>query len=78
MNIKFLLEKHLLIIKVVLKASSKSCSSFSSLLLVDSLQCIFMASFRNDLQDHKRLPEQLLVSQAAIRKPKHATEEGYS
>jgi hypothetical protein len=38
-----------------------------------------MASFRNDLQDHKRLPEQLLVSQAVIKKSKQAAvpEEGY-
>ncbi len=36
-----------------------------------------MVSFQYDFQDHKRLPEQLLVSQAAIWKPKQATEEGY-
>jgi hypothetical protein len=54
--------------KIFLKASSKFCAGFPSLSLVDILLCTFMADFRNNFQDHWRLSEQLLESQAAIRK----------
>ncbi len=35
-------------------------------------QCTFIAGFRNNFQDHRRVTEQLLETQAAIRKPELA------
>jgi hypothetical protein len=37
--------------------------------LVNFFQCTFIAGFRNNFQDHRRVTEQLLETQAAIRKP---------
>jgi hypothetical protein len=64
-NIKFML-------KIVPKVAPKFCSGIPSLTFVDFLQCTFMAGFRNSFQSHRRLSEQLLESQAAIRKPEQA------
>jgi hypothetical protein len=72
---KFLLAslKHLVILKIVPKAGSNICSGFPLL-----SQCTFMAGFRNNFQDHRRVSEQLLETQAAIRKPRNKLyEEGY-
>jgi hypothetical protein len=55
--------------KIVPKASSNFCSGFPLLSLVDFFQCTFIAGFRNNFQDHRRVTEQLLETQAAIRKP---------
>jgi hypothetical protein len=63
--------KHLLFLKIVPKPSN-FCSGFPSLSLVDFLHCTFMAGFQNNFEDHMRLSEQLLVSQAAIGKPEQA------
>jgi hypothetical protein len=49
-----------LIIKIVLKAVANFCSRFPCPSLVGFLQCIFMAGFQNNYQDHRRLSEQLL------------------
>ena len=56
--------KPLLILKIFLKAASKFCSDFHSLSFVDFLCCTFIADFRNNLQDHRRLSEQLSDSQS--------------
>jgi hypothetical protein len=36
------------------------------------VHCTFIAGFRNNFQDHSRVTEQLLETQAAIRKPEQA------
>jgi hypothetical protein len=38
--------------------------------------CTFIASFRNNFEDHRRVTEQLLETQAAIRKPEQALWRG--
>jgi hypothetical protein len=43
-------------------------SGFPFLSLVDFLLRIFMAGFRNNFQDYRRLSKRLLESQAAVRK----------
>jgi hypothetical protein len=60
--------------------NSKNCSEsrikflfwFSFALIGRFLQCTFIVGFRNNFQDHRRVREQLLETQPAIRK----TEEG--
>ncbi len=47
----------------------KFLSDFPLLSLVNFVQCTFIASFRNNFQDHRRVTEQLLETQAVIRKP---------
>ncbi len=49
------------------------CSCFPPLSLVEFFQCTFMSGFRNNFQNHRRLSEQLLESQAAFGKPEQAT-----
>jgi len=46
-------------------ANSKDCTKAASNSLLDFL----MAGFQNNRQDHRRLSEQLLYSQAAMGKP---------
>jgi hypothetical protein len=58
--------------KIVPKAASNFCSGFPLLSLVNFFQCTFIAGFRNNFQDHRRVTEQLLETQAAIRKPEQA------
>jgi hypothetical protein len=54
------------------KAAYKFCPGFPLLSLVNFFQCTFIAGFRNNFQDHRRVTEQLLETQAAIRKPEPA------
>jgi hypothetical protein len=54
----------------VQKAAPKFCSSFA--LVLDFVQCTFLAGFRNNFQDQGRLSKQLLESQAAVIKPEQA------
>ncbi len=64
-NIKFLLDSF----KTLTNSEDCSenrislCPSFPSLSLVDFLQCTFMAGFRNNFHDRRRLSEQLSESQ---------------
>jgi hypothetical protein len=53
--------------------TSKFCFGFPSLSPIDFLQCTFMDDFQNNFQNHRRLSEQLLESQAALGKPEHAS-----
>jgi hypothetical protein len=48
------------------ESASNFCSGLPSLSLVDIFQCKFMAFIQNNFQDHRRLSDELLVSQAAI------------
>ncbi len=65
--------------------NSKSCSKsrikflfrLSLLSLVDFLQCTFMAGFRNNFQEHRRISEQLLELQAALGKPEQAPVDSF-
>ncbi len=63
--------------------NSKNCSvSRIKLLLRFSFALIgrfftVIAGFRNNFQDHRQGSEQLLETQAAIRKPEQISEEGY-
>jgi hypothetical protein len=59
--------------------NSKTCSEISVLAFIaligqfSPVYSTFMASFRNNFQDQRRLSEQLLESQAAIGKPEEAS-----
>ena len=57
--------------------NSKSCSesriSFALLSLVNFFWCTFIAGFRNNFQNHRRVSEQLLKAQAVIREPEKSS-----
>jgi hypothetical protein len=57
-------------------STANFCSGFPLLSLVDFFQCTFIAGFRNNFQDQRRVTEQLLETQAALRKPEHALWRG--
>jgi hypothetical protein len=65
---KFLLAS----LKTLTGTNSKNCSGFPLLSFVDFFLCTFIAGFRNNFQGHRRVTEQLLETQAAIRKPEQA------
>ncbi len=44
--------------------------------LVDFFQCTFIAGFRNNFQDHRRVLKQLLETHTSIRKPEQALWRG--
>ena len=50
-------EKNLLILKSAPKAASNFCSGFPLLSLVDFFQCTFIAGFRTNFLDHRRVSE---------------------
>jgi hypothetical protein len=65
---KFLLAS----LKTLTISNSKNCFGFPLLSLVDFFLCTFIAGFQNNFQNHRRITEQLLETQAAIRKPEQA------
>ncbi len=62
--------------------NSKNCSVsrikflFWRFFSLNGVHCTFIASFRNNFQDHRRVTVQLLETQAAIRKPEQALWRG--
>jgi hypothetical protein len=62
------LKKHLLILKVVPKAAYNFRSGFPLLSLVNFFLCTFIAGFRNNFQNDRRVSEHLLKAQAAYPK----------
>jgi hypothetical protein len=60
--------------KIVPKAVTNFCSVFPLHTLVNFYQCTFVAGFRNNFQDHRRVTEQLLEAQAFIKRPEQVLE----